>query len=426
MTRIYLLSLLATAIALLAGCGERQKEQTVKVGILHSTTGTMASSEEHVIDAVQLAIKEINESNYLPGIKLEAIVRDGHSNETIFAQQAEDLLARQGVAVIFGGWTSASRKAMIPVLEKHDGLLFYPVQYEGAESSPNVVYTGAAPNQQIIPAVYWAMKDKGAKRFYLVGSDYVFPRTANEVIKDQIKALGGEIVGERYLPLGSEDVEEIVANIKESQPDFILNTINGDSNVAFFRALRAAGIESKDVPTMSFSVDENLLKSMGMEKHLLTDDYAAWNYFQSVPTRENRRFVDNFKKEYGEDSVTSDPVEAAYSAVYLWAEAVKKAALDKESITVEMTQPNVVLDELGNRSFQAPGGIVFIDPQNQHIYKTARIGRIKQDGQFEVEWQSDAPVRPAPYPIFRPMESWDEYLAMLKKGWNGQWSAPPE
>ncbi len=422
------------ALLLLVGCGEQRKEQTVKVGILHSATGTMANSERPVIDAVQLAIDEINANNYLPGIKLEPVIRDGQSKERVFAQHAGDLLDEEDVAVIFGGWTSASRKAMIPVLQAEEGLLFYPVQYEGAESSPNVVYTGAAPNQQIIPAVYWAMKDKGAKSFYLIGSDYVFPRTANEVIKDQLKALGGEVVGERYLILGAEEDEavfaeqlkEIAQEIVDTKPDFILNTINGDANGPFFRALREAGVTPQTTPAISFSIDENLLKSMGMEKQLLVGDYAAWNYFQSVPTRENREFVRKFQQAYGNDSVTSDPIDAAYSGVYLWAEAVRNASDNKDWIDIAATRPEVVREHIGNRSFHAPGGMVFIDPQNQHLYKTARIGVIQSDGQFGLEWESDAPVRPAPYPMFRPMEAWDEYLAMLKQGWNGEWSAPKQ
>ncbi|WP_269537736.1 urea ABC transporter substrate-binding protein [Cerasicoccus fimbriatus] len=426
MTRTILLSWLALALLAFSGCGDQKKEETVKVGILHSSTGTMANSEKPVIDAVQLAINEINDSNYLPGIRLEPVVRDGQSKERVFAKQAEDLLNDENVAVIFGGWTSASRKAMIPVLEKNDGLLFYPVQYEGAESSPNVVYLGAAPNQQIIPAVYWAMKDKGANRFYLVGSDYVFPRTANEVIKDQVRALGGEIVGERYLQLGSEDTDEVAQEILDMKPDFILNTINGDTNGAFIHSLREAGITSDAIPTISFSIDENMLDRMGVRKRLLEGDYAASNYLQSIPTRENRAFVKKYQNAYGKDATTTDAIVAAYSGVYLWAEAVKHASENKDVIPVEATSAKAVREHIGNRSFQSPGGMVFIDPQNQHLYKTARIGRITNEGQFEIEWESDAPVRPAPYPMFRPMEAWDEYLAMLKQGWNGEWSAPAQ
>lgn len=424
MMRALLLCALALAAAFLAACGKEPPVQTVKVGVLHSQSGGMATSERPVIDAVNLAIREINESNYLPGLRLEPVVRDGASRENAFATEAEKLLQDDQVAVIFGGWTSASRKAMIPVLEANDGLLFYPVQYEGAESSPNIVYTGAAPNQQIIPAVYWAMKDKGAQKFYLVGSDYVFPRTANEVIKDQVQALGGEIVGERYQPLNATDFSEIAQDIADTKPDFILNTINGDSNKAFFRDLRAAGVQPEAIPTISFSVDESLLADMS--KRDVIGDYAAWNYFQSIDTPENQRFVQSFQELYGADKVTSDPVEAAYSAVYLWAEAVKKAGKDAPYLTPEHASAESVREHIGNRSFQAPGGMVFIDPQNQHLYKTARIGRIQHDGQFAIEWESDAPVRPAPYPMFRPIEAWDEHLAMLKQGWNGQWSAPAE
>jgi len=424
MTRALLFTCLAIPLIWLCGCGKKEQTVTIPVGVLHSQTGTMATSEEPVIDAVNLAIREINESNYLPGLRLQPILRDGSSREEVFAREAEGLLTKDEVAVIFGGWTSASRKAMIPILEQYDGLLFYPVQYEGAESSPNIVYTGAAPNQQIIPAVSWAMQDKGAKTFYLVGSDYVFPRMANEVIKDQVKALKGEILGERYLPLGSTSAEEIAEDIARNKPDFILNTINGDSNKAFFQALREAGVTPDVTPTMSFSVDENLLQSMG--KRYLIGDYAAWNYFQSIDTPANRKFVHRFKQEYGPDEVTTDAAEAAYSGVYLWAEAVKKAGQDAPRLTPEHASAESVREHIGNRSFAAPGGMVFIDPQNQHLYKTARIGRILHDGQFAIEWESDGPVRPMPYPIFRPMEAWEERLNMFQQDWNGNWSAPAQ
>ncbi|MEO0794823.1 MAG: urea ABC transporter substrate-binding protein [Verrucomicrobiota bacterium] len=431
MNRLLWISLLFAGLFILPGCGKRQpKDEIVKVGVLHSETGSLAPSERSVIDATLLAIKEINESDYLPGIEIVPVIKDGQSKEQVFANETEELLRDDDVSAIFGGWTSASRKAMIPVLERFDGLLFYPVQYEGAETSPYVVYTGASPNQQIIPAVYWAMHDLGAKRFFLVGSDYVFPRTANEIIKDQVRALGGEVVGERYLPLGSKDADDIVEEIKDTQPDFILNTINGNSNEAFFQALRTAEIFPQDIPTLSFSLDENLLHKIG--SRMLAGDYAAWNYFQSIPTKENREFVKRFKQEYGNESVISDPMESAYSAVYLWAEAIKKAGRDKDFLSAADAAPDVVRETISNRSFKAPGGMVFVDPESHHIYKTARVGRIldsgkpTDEGQFEIEWESESPVRPIPYPIFRPMEAWEEYLELLQQGWNGQWSAPAE
>jgi len=414
---------LAVFLATLVGCGKKiGPEETVKVGILHSKSGFMAPSEEPVIDAVLMAIAEINEANTLPGLRLEPVVRDGRSDDRVFAREAEDLLLNEGVKAIFGGWTSSSRKTMIPVLEKHNGLLFYPVQYEGAESSPEIIYTGAAPNQQIIPAVYWAMNDQGAKRFFLVGSDYIFPRMANEIIRDQVRALGGEIVGERYVPLGADDSGDIVSEITTAQPDFILNTLNGETNGAFFTALRSAGITPEVAPTISFSVDENLLQSIGSRQ--MIGDYAAWNYFQSIPSKKNRDFIANIQKRYGRDRATSDAMEAAYSAVYLWAEAIRKSAGERPRYRAVDADPENIRHAIKNRSFHAPSGMVFVDPKTQHLYKTARIGRIVENGQFQIEWESEAPVRPQPYPIFRTIEAWEDQLAMFKQEWNGQWSAP--
>ncbi|MGE9296436.1 MAG: urea ABC transporter substrate-binding protein [Puniceicoccales bacterium] len=425
MLRPTLLIIFTLTLAWLTGCGERRgAEQTVKVGVLHSQTGSMKDSEAPVINAVLMAIDEINASGYLPGIRIEPVVRDGKSNELVFADEAEDLLRDEGVSAIFGGWTSASRKAMIPVLERHNGLLFYPVQYEGSEMSPNIVYTGATPNQQIIPTVYWAMEDEGAKRFFLVGSDYIFPRMANEIIKDQVKALGGEIVGERYFPLGSDDVGDIAQAIKEAQPDFILNTINGDTNGPFFTALREAGVTSDDVPTLSFSVDENLLASIGARQ--MVGDYAAWNYFQSLPSKANRGFVRRFQERSGKDTSTTDAMEAAYSAVYLWADAIHKGAETRDHFNIEDAHPSRIRSSIENRSFDAPGGMVFVDPRTHHLYKTARIGRIVDDGQFQLEWESESPVRPKPYPIFRPMEAWEDQLSLYQQGWDGKWSAPQD
>lgn len=422
---IPLWSILAILLAL-SGCGDHAKRQeTVKLGLLHSQSGTLAASEKPVANAVKLAVLEINESGALPGVRLELVERDGRSDERAFAQAAEELLRDENVAAIFGGWTSASRKAMLPALERHNALLFYPVQYEGVESSPHVVYLGAAPNQQIIPAVYWAMHDQGAKRFFLVGSDYIFPRMANEIIKDQVKALGGEIVGERYLPLGSAgQAPDIAAEIAKTRPDFILNTINGDTNRDFFLALREADVTSTDIPTLSFSVDENLLREAGAR--LFSGDYAAWNYFQSVPGDANRDFVNRYKKAYGSDQVVSDAMESAYNGVYLWAEAVKKAAQQSERCKALDCQPDSVREHIANRSVQGPGGLVFVDPETQHLYKTARVGQILDDGQFLPVWSSNAPVRPEPYPIFRPMEAWVEHMDFLRKSWNGQWSAPED
>lgn len=395
----------------LFGCGNQGSENnnasggTIKVGVLHSLTGTMAISEQSVKDATLLAIEEINASGGLLGKKIEPIVVDGKSDWPTFATEAEKLITNDKVSVVFGCWTSASRKTVKPVFEKHNHLLFYPVQYEGLEQSPNIVYTGAAPNQQILPAVKWCI-DKGYKNFYLVGSDYVFPRTANEIIKDRVKALNGNIVGEDYVLLGSKKVEEMVKKIVAAKPDVILNTINGDSNVEFFKALRAAGIGADKIPTISFSIAEDELRSMNTAE--MVGDYTAWNYFQSVNTPENQTFVANYKKKFGNNRVTDDPIEAGYFGVYLWAEAVKRA---------NSADIPAVRNQFKDVSFKAPGGLVNIEPNNQHTWKTVHIGKIKSDGQFEIVWSSDRPIRPEPFPPSRPQAEWEKFLSTLFENW---------
>lgn len=407
---------LATVLALSVGVWFTQSgwrtvaEPPIKVGILHSMTGTMAISERAVVDSVLLAVDELNESGGLLGRQIEPTLFDGKSDWPTFAQEAENLILTEEVSVVFGCWTSASRKSVKPVFEKYDHLLFYPVQYEGLEASPNIVYTGAAPNQQIIPAVRWSLDNFG-KRFFLVGSDYVFPRTANAIIRDYTTALGAEIVGEEYLLLGSNDVDAIIRKIVEIKPDVILNTINGDSNIAFFEKLKAAGVTPDEVPVMSFSISENELDSLGIEN--MIGHYACWNYFQSLDNAMNNRFVSSFKKKYGNDRLVNDPMEAAYIAVHLWAQAVLEA---------ETENVNEVRRALGNQSFDAPGGLVYVDPTNHHIWKTVRIGEIKGGGQFEIVWDSEKPIQPVPFPGTRTESDWNEFLAGLYDGWDQAWA----
>jgi urea transport system substrate-binding protein len=372
----------------------------------------MAISETSVAEATAMAIEEINQQGGLLGRNIEAIVVDGRSDWPTFAREAERLITEEKVSVIFGCWTSGCRKTVKPVLEKYNHLLFYPLQYEGLEQSPNIVYTGAAANQQLIPAVKWCFDHLGRK-FFLVGSDYVFPRTANAIIKDQIAALRGEVVGENYIRLGSRDVKEAVRKISQLRPDVILNTINGDTNVAFFRELRAAGITPKEVPTMSFSVAEDELHILGASE--MAGDYASWNYFQSIAGDANAAFVKNFKGKYGQQRVTDDPMEAGYFGVYLWAQAVT----DVNSANVR-----AVRQAIKHQSFNAPEGLVYIDGENQHTWKTVRIGKIRKDGQFEIVWTSDRPVRPVPYPIFRLRTEWELFLQSLYDGWGGHWANP--
>jgi urea transport system substrate-binding protein len=407
------LLLTAGALAVVAAASIALRTRApIRIGVLHSMTGTMAISEKSLVDAVAMAVEEINDAGGVLGRRVEMVVADGQSDNAVFAREAERLIAVEKVSAVFGCWTSGSRKTVRPVFEKHDHLLFYPVQYEGLESSPNIVYLGAAPNQQIIPAVRWMVRTIG-RRFFLVGSDYVFPRAANAIITDHVKAWRGDIVGEEYAKLGARDMQAIVRAIVAAKPDAILNTLNGDTNIAFFAALRAAGITPTQIPTMSFSIAENELQSL--PKDVMAGDYAAWNYFQSIDSAVNQRFVQSFKLRYGRDRVTSDPIESAYAGVHLWAAAVAAAG-----------SPDVaaVRKAVGDRSQRGPGGMIYVDPDNHHTWKTVRIGRIRADGQFDIVWSSEYPIRPVPYPPQRTVQAWNDLLNGLFRSWGGQWVRP--
>ena len=374
---------------------------TIKVGILHSLSGTMAISETTVVDAEELAIEEINAAGGVLGKQIVAVKEDGASDWPTFAEKAEKLIDQDEVAVVFGCWTSASRKAVLPVFEEKDHMLWYPVQYEGQECSKNIFYTGAAPNQQIEPAVTWLLENKG-KEFFLVGSDYVFPRTANNIIKEQLKADGGTVAGEDYLPLGNTEVTPIINKIQQALPDggVIFNSLNGDSNVAFFKQLKSAGMGPDKYPVMSVSIAEEEVRQIGPE--FLEGHYAAWNYFQTVESPANTKWVADFKAKYGEDRVTNDPMEAAYIMVYLWAQAVEKAGT---------TDIAAVREAAYGQTFEAPEGLVTMQP-NHHISKTVRMGEIRADGMFDIVSSTDGPVDPVP---------WNQYVADTK-GFACDWS----
>ncbi|MEG4486622.1 urea ABC transporter substrate-binding protein [Microcoleus sp. D2_18a_B4] len=359
--------------------------EPIKIGVLHSLTGTMSISEISVKDATLLAVEEINAAGGVLGRPLEAVIEDGGSDLQTFAQKAKQLLLEAQVAVVFGCWTSASRKAVQPAFEHGSGLLFYPVQYEGLEQCPNIFYTGAAPNQQIVPGVNYLLA-QGKRKIFLLGSDYIFPRTANRIVKAQLAALGGELAGEVYLPLGSREVGEAIAHILAVKPDAILNTLNGDSNVAFFQKLREVGLKPDDLPVMSVSVAEEEVRAIGPSN--IAGHLVVWNYFQTVDTPENRKFVKAYKARYGENRVTDDPIEAAYLGVYLWKQAVEKAG-STNVVKVRAAAKNI--------EFAAPSGKVKIDAQTQHTWKTVRIGKVRLDGQIEEIWNSGAPVAPDPF-----------------------------
>ncbi|MBD1927865.1 urea ABC transporter substrate-binding protein [Trichocoleus sp. FACHB-90] len=386
----------ATTVAA-AGGGD-----TIKVGILHSLSGTMAISEKSVVDAEMLAIEEINKAGGVLGKQIQPIQEDGASDWPTFAEKARKLIDQDKVVTVFGCWTSASRKAVLPVFEEKKHMLWYPVQYEGQECSNNIFYTGAAPNQQIEPAVDWLLQNKG-KRFFLIGSDYVFPRTANTVIKEQLKAKGGETAGEDYLPLGNTEVTPIITKIKAALPDggVIFNTLNGDSNVAFFKQMQGAGLNPDKYPVMSVSIAEEEVKAIGTE--YLKGHYAAWNYFQTVDTPANKKFVEAFKAKYGDDRVTNDPMESAYIAVYLWKQAVEKA---KNADDIEAVKKAAV-----GQTFEAPQGTVTLE-NNHHLAKFVRLGEVADDGLFKIVYETPKAVSPVP---------WNQFVAETK-GYACDWT----
>ncbi|EKX63643.1 urea ABC transporter substrate-binding protein [Streptomyces ipomoeae] len=358
---------------------------TVKVGLLNSLSGTMAISEVTVHNALLLAVKEINAAGGVLGKKLKPISQDGASDWPTFAEKAEALITDDKVVATFGCWTSASRKAVKPVFERYKSLLFYPVQYEGLEQSPYIFYTGATTNQQIVPALDY-LKKQGLTRLYLVGSDYVFPRTANKIIKAYAKANGMTVVGEDYAPLGSTEFATIVNKVKDAGADAVFNTLNGDSNVAFFKEYKSAGLTAKSLPVLSVSIAEEEVKSIGTQ--YLEGQLTAWNYYETTPGAANEKFVKAYRAAYGKDKPTSDPMEAAYISVYLWKEMVEKSG-SFDVAKVKSASDGIELD--------APEGKVTVDGATQHVYKTARIGKVGADGLITEVWNSGKPIKPDPY-----------------------------
>jgi urea transport system substrate-binding protein len=392
------------------------KGEPVKVGVLHSLTGTMAQSETVVVDAVQFAIDEVNQSGGVLGRQVEAVVADGRSDPAVFEREAERLITEEKVCTVFGCWTSASRKTVRTVFENHDHLLMYPTTFEGLELSPNIVYLGAAPNQQILPALEWAVKEKDKRRFFFIGSDYIFPHAAEAIMRDHLAGpledWKASIIDAKYVPLGERKFAPIIDAIRKAKPDMILNTINGDSNTDFFRALREAEITPRQVPTLSFSVGEPELTHLNAGD--VAGDYAAWCWFRAVKSPENEAFVRAFEKKYPGRSLT-DPMQTAYFGVKLWAKAVNEA---------KSLEPKAIRLALRNQKLQAPGGPVRIDSDTQYTWLTPRIGRVKSDGRFELVWPAPAPVKPKAFPLTRKSEEWLAFLFDLQTEWGGQWSAP--
>ena len=380
---------------------------TIKVGILHSLSGTMAISETALKETALMTIAEINAKGGVLGKQLEPVVVDPASNWPLFAEKARQLLTQDKVAVTFGCWTSVSRKSVNPVFKELNGLLFYPVQYEGEELEKNVFYTGAAPNQQAIPAVEYLMsKDGGeAKRWVLLGTDYVYPRTTNKILRAFLKSKGvaDADIMEEYTPFGHSDYQTIIANIKkfasEGKKTAVVSTINGDSNVPFYKELGNAGLKATDVPVVAFSVGEEELR--GVDTKPLVGQLAAWNYFESIKNPENTKFIKMYKDwakknklPNADTVVTNDPMEATYIGIHMWAQAVEKA---------KSTDTDKVIAAMAGQTFKAPGGFIStMDPKNHHLHKPVFIGEVKADGQFNVVWKTPGPVKANPWSPYIP------------------------
>jgi urea transport system substrate-binding protein len=411
-------ALAAAAALVLAGCGARAGDSaeptdsgaaasescidtsgdTIKLGFLNSLTGGMAISEQTVSNVLHMAADEINADGGILGKQIEYVQEDGATDWPTFAEKTEKLLTQDCVAAIFGGWTSSSRKAVKPVVEENNGLFFYPVQYEGLESSPNIYYTGATTNQQIIPAMDY-LAAQGVKTLFLAGSDYVFPRTANAIIKLYAAELGIEIVGEEYVPLDKDDWTTQVSKIVAADPDFVFNTINGSSNVGFIKAYYDAGLTPETTPIISVSIAEEEAPAMG---HEVTGNYASWNYFQSLEAPNNPGFIERWQAYPDSSGVTSDPMEAAYISLYLY-KALAEAAgsFDVDEINAAAAEGGITVD--------APEGVVTLDGENHHISKPGNIGRINADNQFDIVWSSDGFIDPDPY-----LEGYDWFPADVR------------
>jgi urea transport system substrate-binding protein len=396
----------AAAVLALFGSGinTARADDTIKIGILHSLSGTMAISETILKDLMLMEVAEVNAKGGLLGKKIEPVVVDPASNWPLFAEKARELLTKDKVAAVFGCWTSVSRKSVLPVFEELNGLLYYPVQYEGEELSQNVYYTGAAPNQQAIPAVEYLMSKEGggATRFFLLGTDYVYPRTTNKILRAFLKSknVAEKDIEEIYTPFGHSDYQTIVSQIKAfgaGGRTAVVSTINGDSNVPFYKELGNQGLKATDIPVVAFSVGEEELR--GIDTKPLVGHLAAWNYFMSVKNPTNTEFIKKWKayvKKHklsgGDSRVTNDPMEATYVGIHMWAQAVQKAG----SVKVDE-----VRKAMGGQTFKAPSGYTLkMDEENHHLWKPVMIGEVQGNGQFDVVWKTDGPIRAQPWSPF--------------------------
>lgn len=389
-------------------------KEPIKVGILFSERGPMASSGSANHEAADLAIDELNKQGGLLGRRIVALHEDGASNERVFVEAAEKLITEDRVCVLFGTRASVNRKAVKEVVEAHDHLLFYPMQFEGLEDSPNIVYLGAAPNQQMFPALEYMLGEKGKRRLFLIGSDYVYPHAAHAILRDYVNSRfpDAKILDEQYIPYGGTEVQKTIRAILDAKPDLIINTINGDTNSALFRELYKSDLRADRTPVLSFSLSKNDLLSIG---EACVGHYAAWSYFQMLDRDKSKAFVRKFQKQTNARRVISDPMETVYFGIHLWAKAVQAA---------QTTEPQAVRDAIGGMTWEAPEGTVRIDRKTHYTWRVMRIIRVNKEGHFELVSETDGPIPPEPFPSTRSRAKWKTFLDDLYTGWGNRWIAP--
>jgi urea transport system substrate-binding protein len=416
--RRWLIALVGVGIAGLAVAGYLLAESLsvkppIVVGLLHSKTGSLAASERAMLDAEVLALEEINAEGGILGRPVRWVIGDGRSDDSVFAQQAQRLIHDEKVSVLFGCAASHCRKAVKHVVETNDHLLFYPASYEGAEKSPNIVYVGGPANQVAAPALSWCARTLNARKFFLVGTDAIGSHVLNALLRDEIHAVGGQVVGEEYVLLESHDVAAVVDAVKKAGPEVLLVNLEGDSIAPFYGALARAGIGANKTRVVSFGLTEEELSAL--PRNDLAGQYVACKYVQAIERSENTAFVKRFKARYGADRVTSDGAVSAYTTVKIWAAAVVEADTD---------EPLAVRDAVAGLSANAPETVATIDPESMHNWRPFFLGKVRDDGQLDIVFSLPKGVNPVPYPATRPKAEWEALVSRLSSGWGGQWANP--
>ncbi|MEA1917278.1 MAG: transporter substrate-binding protein [Campylobacterota bacterium] len=390
------------------------KEEPIVIGLIHSKTGVMAKSEKSVLDVTLFSIEQINRSGGLLGREIVAVVKDGKSSDDGYKEALQELL-HENITTIFGGWTSSSRKAMIPLLEKSNALLFYPLQYEGFESSKNIIYLGLTPNQQIVPTINYATKNFGTDAF-LIGNDYIFPRVANRFTKEIARYFSMNIVGEEYRLLSERDFKDVAINIKKSKPSFILNTLNGDSNMAFFKALKDANISIKDTPVFSLSLTQvevkEIAKELGIEA--IEGSYATWGYFDSLEGKKNEELKKQFRKKFDNDIAITDPMHSAFLGVKLWAKSVDY---------MKKSDTSSVMNGIKGSSVDGNGDVMFVSEIDNHTWRSVRIAKVDDEAILEVVWDTESIQEAKPFPRYIDSNEIKKYIGELYKKWGNNYEA---